>query len=432
MVNEVRPITDDAAVTVTPALVLGSPSPTSLGVIRILGRKGIPHFAVGTRGSFVSRSRWHPPCPDPQGKEPSPSDLPQFLARLPFERMTLIPCADQWVAAVAGLDPSHTARFPASQAPPETIQILLDKGRFAEAAARLGIPHPRTICLNPQDDLATLPDEVFQGAFLKPRDSRAFQKRYGMKATRFKTRSEAIAFVREARWAGLELMLQEYIPGEARQYHLHGFVDRGGAVCACFAYRWLRRHPRERDFSGTGGAYGVSIAPEDMSQAVQDLKRLLGALRFRGVFNAQFKYDERDGLFKVLEVNARPGLWVGFAAACGVNVVEMAYRDALGLPVEPVAEYEIGRHALDPLPDLVAGCHLLREGRLSPWIWMRSWLGATQLTFRWDDPIPGLVYFFGGARRAVRRRLGGRKVRQGAAIPRQEAAERDSGARVVS
>src|SRR5438309_4819281 len=241
----IRPSTDGTAV--TPALVLGSASATSLAVIRILGRKGIPHFAVGTRGSFVSHSRWHRLWPDPQGKEPSPSDLPQFLARLPFERMTLIPCADQWVAAVAGLGQSSTARFPASQAPAETIQILLDKARFAEAAARLGVPHPRTICLNPQDDLAMLPDEVFRGAFLKPRDSRAFQERYGVKATRFNTRSEAIAFVLEARRAGLELMLQEYIPGEARQYNLHGFVDRSGVVCACFAYRWLRRHPREPD-----------------------------------------------------------------------------------------------------------------------------------------------------------------------------------------
>src|SRR5438105_15341869 len=124
----IRPITDGAAA--TPALVLGSASATSLAVIRILGRKGIPHFAVGTRGSFVSHSRWHRLWPDPQGKEPNPSDLPQFLARLPIERMTLIPCADQWVAAMAGLDQSSTARFPASLPPPETLQSLLSKTRF--------------------------------------------------------------------------------------------------------------------------------------------------------------------------------------------------------------------------------------------------------------------------------------------------------------
>jgi len=47
------------------------------------------------------------------------------------------------------------------------------------------------------------------------------------------------------------------------------------------------------------------------------------------VFSAEFKFDERDGLFKILEVNARPWWYVDFAARCGVDVCRMAYRDAL-------------------------------------------------------------------------------------------------------
>ena len=416
-----------------PALVLGLASPT-LAVIRGLGRRQIPQLAVGTRGTFVSHSRWHRPAPDPQGEEPSPPALPQFLTRLPFERMALIPCADQWVAAVAGLDPSLTARFPASVASPETIQIFLDKGRFAAAAAQLGVPHPRTICLKPQDDLAALPDAVFRGGFLKPRNSNAFAARYGVKATWFKTRSEAIALVLDARRAGLELMLQEYIPGPAtRHYRLTGFVDRGGALCACFAYRYLRRHPRE---FAADGSYCVSIPLAEMSVAVQDAQRLLGALRYRGMFNVQFKYDDRDGLFKILEVHPRPGFRVGFAAACGVDLVEMAYRDALGLSVKPVTEYEVGRYSLDPLPDLAAGSQLIREGRLTLRAWMRSWLGATQTIFCWDDPVPAFVYFLNAARSFVRRRHRVRDVRRDPApppaVPRREVADRASDARVVS
>jgi predicted ATP-grasp superfamily ATP-dependent carboligase len=327
--------------------------------------------------------------------------------------MALIPCTDQWVAAVAGLTPSLAARFPASIAPAEAIQILLDKGRFAEAAARLGVPHPRTVCLGPQDDLATLPEAVLQDAFLKPRDSLAFNQRYGVKATRFKTRSDAIAFVLDARRAGLELVLQEYIPGPAAaSYYLNGFVDRRGAVCAFFASRGLRGSQREF----TDSSYGVSIALEEVSEAVQAMKRLLEALHYRGVFAAEFKYDERDRLFKILEVNPRLWTHVGFyAAACGVDVVEMAYRDALGLPVAPVLEYQIGRYYLDPYSDLVPDCRLLRQGRLTPWAWMRSWLGATQLTFCWDDPVPAFVSFFKKVRSSVGRRWRARHARQNAA-----------------
>lgn len=369
----------------TPALVLGSVHPTTLEVIRILGRKGIPQFVVGAGRSFVSRSRWHRPLPGQDLADPNPSTLPEVLTRLALERAVLIPCTDEWVRAVARLNPALAARFPASLAEPETLDILLDKGRFAETVERLGVPHPRTICFASEDEVATLPDSAFRDAFLKPRDTLAFQWRYGAKAFRFETRDRAAALVREACRAGLQLVLQEYIPGPpSNHYFLDGFTDRTGVVCACIVSRRLRMFPP--DFGD--GCYGVSVRLEEVAPAMETLKRLLDELHYRGVFDAEFKYDERDGLFKILEVNTRPYAYIGFAAGCGVDLVAMAYRDALNLPVEPVAAYAIGRHYFFPAADRVAGWRLIQEGKLTPWSWARSWVGAYQPIFSWDDPLP--------------------------------------------
>ena len=57
---------------------------------------------------------------------------------------------------------------------------------------------------------------------------------------------------------------------------------------------------------------------------------------YRGIFSAEFKRDPRDGLFKLLEVNARPWWFVDFAVRCGVDVCRMAYDDALGREVPPL------------------------------------------------------------------------------------------------
>jgi predicted ATP-grasp superfamily ATP-dependent carboligase len=144
--------------------------------------------------------------------------------------MVLIPCSDAWVAAVARLEPTLAARFPASIAPLESLDICLDKGRFADTLARLGLPHPRTIW-----------DSTLRDPFLKPRNSLALRASYGVKAFRIRTRAEAMTRVREAQQAGLELMLQEYVPGPAgSHYFVDGFVDRAGAVCARFARRRIR------------------------------------------------------------------------------------------------------------------------------------------------------------------------------------------------
>jgi D-aspartate ligase len=178
-------------------------------------------------------------------------------------------------------------------------------------------------------------------------------------------------------------------------------VDRTGTFCACIVSRRLRMFPP--DFSD--GSYGVSIRPEPFTAAVDIVRRFLGVLRYRGVFDAEFKYDERDGLFKVLEINTRPYGYIGFAACSGVDLIAMAYREALGLPVEPVSEYEVGRHYLNPYTDLFAGWRLIQEGKLAPFTWARSWLGAYQPIFSRDDPLPAVVAYLNEVRNFAQRRV---------------------------
>jgi predicted ATP-grasp superfamily ATP-dependent carboligase len=387
-----------------PALVLGSAHTNSLEVIRLLGRRGIPQLAAATAGTFVARSRWHRPVPgEPDGV--GPASLRELLARVPFERLVLLPCTDDWVLPVARLEPALAERCAACVAPPETLEILLDKARFAEAVERLKMPHPRTIPLVSEADLDALPDAILRGAFLKPCDSQAFGRRYGVKAFHFDGRAHAIALFREARAAGLRLVLQEYIPGPPTRHHfLEGFIDRTGVLRACLAARRLRMFPP--DFGD--GSCGVSIPREEVAPAVADVTRFLGALRYRGLFDAELKYDERDGLFKVLEINCRPYRYIGFAAWCGVDLVHMSYRDALGLPVESVDHYAVGRQYFYPYTDLAGGWRALRAGALTPWGWGRTWMRGYQPLFSWRDPLPAVFAALHVARRGRRRRASSR------------------------
>jgi predicted ATP-grasp superfamily ATP-dependent carboligase len=386
--------------TMVPALILGSAHSNSLEVLRILGRRGIPRFAVGTAGSFVARSRWHRALPGAERAD-GPASLAALLGRVPLERAVLVPCTDDWVLPVARLEPALAARFPACVASPDSHAVLLDKSRFADAVARLDVPHPRTVRLDSEEDLAALADPALRGAFLKPRDSQAFSRRYGVKAFRFETRAEAARLFRDARAAGLELVLQDYIPGPpTRHYFVDGFIDRTGALRACFVMHRLRMFPP--DFGD--GSYGVSVPADEARPAVEIVRRFLGDLRYRGLFDAEFKYDERDGLFKLLEINCRPYRYVGFAAACGVDLVTMLYRDALGLPVESVTGYATGRGYFYPYTDLFGGWRAVRGGALTPWAWARSWLDGYQPLFSLTDPVPAAAAALELAGRALDRR----------------------------
>jgi len=151
----------------------------------------------------------------------------------------------------------------------------------------------------------------------------------------------------------------------------------------------------------------VSVSRSEAGQAVADLTRLLGAAGYRGIFSAEFKKDERDGAFKILEINVRPWWFVEFTANCGVNVVEMAYRDALGYPVDEVKEYRVGKRFIYPYFD-VSACRREASGRIRGLIrFLWSLPGADQPVFRWADPLPAVTETWRLSRNFVRRRLPG-------------------------
>jgi len=394
----------------TPALVLGGGlGLTMLGVIRTLGRAGIPTLVAGGPLGMARHSRWYRPVAERAGSANPESDLSSYLCGMPLERAVLIPCSDDWSRLVARRNPELADRFPASQSTADVLDTLIDKGRFAAALDAAGLPHPRTQPLSGLASLDAVPDSAFPGSFLKPCDSQAFFQRFEVKALRVSSRADAAERLRAIEAAGLTVLFQEYIPGPASHHvFVDGFVDRAGRLQALLARRRLRMFPL--DFGNS--TCMVSVAPGTVAGAVAAVRRLLEHLAYRGIFSAEFKYDERDGLYKILEVNARPWWYVEFTARCGVDVCSLAYRDALGFRVEPALTYRVGRSCVYPYYDLSACSELRRRGELSLWAWARSWLAAEQPVFRWSDPVPWVVE----TARAVGRRAR-RLVSRGARRP---------------
>ena len=109
----------------------------------------------------------------------------------------------------------------------------------------------------------------------------------------------------------------------------------------------------------------VSVPLSEVGPAVATLRTILAAVGYRGIFGGEFKRDERDGLFKILEVNARVWIYVEFAGRCGVDVCTMAYRDALGLEVTEAAHYRTGVRLVSPYLDFAAVRYAWRLGQMS-------------------------------------------------------------------
>ena len=372
------------AVKRTKVLALGT-GITVLGVLRTLSKADADVFTVPEVDRFTRRSRWYRVGPRSLSGM-KPDTLAQTLEGLPSP-IVLMPCSDLWARTVAALPAEVRTRYPASIAPLQALDLLVDKARFGAALDRLKLPHPATRLMKAVEDLDVIPDTVLQSSFLKPVHSQQFFARFGVKAFRISGRSEAQNRLRECLDAGFQMMLQEYIPGPpTNHYFIDGFMDRNGVVRALFARRRLRMSPP--DFGNS--TMQISVPLRDTGDASTTLKTLLADIEYRGIFSAEFKRDPRDNAFNLIEVNARPWWYVEFAARCGVNVTVMAVRDALGQPVETISKYAVGRHCVYPYYDLQAVRAEHSGGRLSMLGWARSWLGAYQPVFRWSDPLPAV------------------------------------------
>ena len=395
-----------------PVLTLGG-GLTALGVLRCLGRRKLPAFSIcGHDGFDFSRhSRWY--------REVSrivtarPRDLPSLLGALPIRHAVLMPCADDWLMAVSVLPPDLSLRFPSSVPPHQTVRSMVNKWEFAELLRSLAVPAPITTLVESCGQLEQLLPKHFEPQILKPLSSKTFRERHGVKGFVVATKADALSIADRIEFP---IMLQRYIPGPATAtYHIEGFVDRHGHICARFARQRLRLYPK-----GLGNSSAMRSVPlHQVAAALAPLERLLLAVSYRGIFNAEFKYDERDGQFKLIEINARPWWYIEFAANCGIDVAWFAYQDALGLSVSSLDQYETERRCIHFINDVQAFRARSNGDALTFWTWAKSVLGADDALFAWDDTGPAMATAMRALKRASWNLAAGNPQRQSTRIPQR-------------
>lgn len=369
-----------------PVLILGT-GVTVLGVMRCLGRKRIPLYCLSEGLESEARSRWCRRLSQRIREFATISDLEQFLEAIPIEQAVLIGCSDHWVVESARLGARLRKRFRVCSRDSQVVGRFVNKGAFAELVKTVNVPHPFTEIVGTEQDVIGLLKQSAGQLFLKPADSQRFHAAFGVKALRFDDMEGTLSSFRRAREAGLDMLVQEYIPGPPdHHYFVDGYVDRTHRLHASFARRRLRMFPP--DFGNS--TCMISVPLGDVAGAVGSIEKLFEATGYCGIFSAEFKLDERDGQFKILEVNCRPWWYIQFAAECGVDVMEMAYRDALEIPLQMVGAYKIGARLVFHYYDRHALRDMRRRGQPILKEFACSWVRAKTPVFSWDDPLPAV------------------------------------------
>lgn len=127
------------------------------------------------------------------------------------------------------------------------------------------------------------------------------------------------------------LILQDYIPGDdSRLFDAVAYCDASGRLkMLSFAQIGLQEHTRA--MVGNAAVLINGRNPFGKTELIAArIKEFLEGIGYKGFAELDLKYDERDGEFKVLEINARQGRSSYYICALGCNPVKMLADDCLG------------------------------------------------------------------------------------------------------
>jgi D-aspartate ligase len=359
-----------------------------LGIVRSVGRAGYPTFVVDDERSIARFSRYATRAvkvADLRSETSAVETLEELGLRHGLHGWVLFPTREETVAALSRNRDRLAEIFRVPTPAWDRIAPAWDKRNTYRLGEELGIPVPRTWYPSSVADLQAVEGD---GPFaIKPAIKEHFVYATKAKAWRADDRAELEElFLRAHEVTGDgEVMIQEVIPGGGHcQFAFCAFFKNGESLGSMVARR-RRQHPPE---FGRASTYVETID----RPVLQELsERFLRAIDYYGLVELEFKLDERDGVYKLLDVNARTWGYHTLGQRAGVDFPAMLMADQLGEDVTNVRA-RTGVRWVRLATDLPTAVVEALAGRLRIRAYLSSLRQADEeAVFSREDPLPGVV-----------------------------------------
>jgi D-aspartate ligase len=332
------------------AIVLGCNS-ISLAVIEALASNEVQVLAVSIsrrpRGRYTRGSVEVVQAPDIYKDR---GGLIDYLLALPgkWSGALIYPTTDAGVSLLSTRRDDLQVRFHVSVPAWDRIGPLFDTRKLYPIARELGIALPWYLVPDEESEIHARRSEIPFPCIVKPGVSDRFVWKFKKKAFIAANFEQLIDFYRQADRANIPVLISEIIAGGDDQFIKYcTYRDRSGEFVSSLCLRKLRQHP-------TGfGVARASITVAMIPEPTWSTNRLLERVGFRGVCSAEFKYDPRDGQYKLIEVNVRPQLQERLLLHAGINFPFTAYLDWVEGRSDPVESYNEGLYWIDMYHDVL-------------------------------------------------------------------------------
>ena len=218
-------------------------------------------------------------------------DIKEFCF-VPFNYDNVLQSLDKYVQY--SFCEKHDIPYPKTQ----NIETIIDITKIEK------MMFPILIKPNKRDDITT---DVFRSLFLESMEE-------------YKENIDKLKYFINK---NITFLASEFIPGDDTNIYAYvGYRSQNGKILNEWIGKKLTQYP---DNFGVFSS-GSNEAPEIVKEQG---RKLLEVMDLRGINEPEFKYDKRDGKYKLMEINLRSMMWHRVGNLSGVNIQYAQYLDAI-------------------------------------------------------------------------------------------------------
>jgi D-aspartate ligase len=336
------------------AIVLGG-HVQSLGIVRILGRHGIPIVVINKdRFNLARHSRYCSAFHRVDDEELLPF-LNGLGASNIYSKWILFASNDFHVQLLSRNKLQLERYFIVSTDSWDVIKLFYNKRYTYQLTARLNIPMAATFFPDSEADLNAI--TVRYPCIIKPAVMFDFYKKMKTKVLVCEDEKELLCNYHKALEVipANEIIVQEIIPGPSKNQFSACFLFLHGKSYVSLTACRMRQHPLE---FGNATTYAETV---DLPIIKEYGEQILSATHYQGVCEVEFKLDERDHQYKFLEVNPRTWKWHSIANKAETPFLKKFYDYLSDNEIKPVTKFKQASFS-HPLTDFPVRIQLLFRG----------------------------------------------------------------------
>lgn len=395
-------------------IVLGG-STNALGQIRAIHKLGYKCINIVEKGThdWSSRSRL---CegiisPHPYNNKKDALKILNSVISREKNKPFIFFASDDWMDLIGENEEEFRNKTLIPQSPWDKLSKLYNKKYLYRIAEENGIPYPKTkefdslkeisdACLDIMPPYIVKPQETISQNLLNEKGIHSYHR-----TQKFESKDNLHQWIKLLldNEIDMPVLIQEFIPGTAETlYTLTSYSNKKGKMLAGSVGHKLRQFPPE--------AGRITAGVLENNREVYEIgQKFLSVVDYHGLANTEFKYDSRDGKYKLMEINTRLGAWNYSTLYSGLNLIDVAIKDTLGIPYKgPTYSIKndgaIWYNIIYDLPSAIYMNKKIDNGKfkLSFREWKKSLRkNSFEAVWSWEDPMPFMAYLWNMGKRTI-------------------------------